>query len=370
MKGKRIVFAVTNDLTYDRRMYRICNTLAESGFDILLIGRKHSHSKEFNPANFTARRFRCLFNKGPLFYAEYNLRLFFILLFSFFQVACACDLDTAPAIRLASWMKRKKSVYDAHEYFSEVPELNERPGVKRIWEWIARHTIPKFDVCYTVGEELASLMGKKYKVHFDVVRNIEPATNRPVEHVGKEARLNILLYQGALNVGRGLEACIDAIAQFPGWQCWLAGEGDITDKLKMRLKALGLEQRITFLGWVKPEDIPALLLKAKININLREKGSLNDYYSLPNKFFDAIHAGLPSINMDYPEYSSICSKFPCSILLEHVDVDKIVSAIRQLDQDPALWESMSQACAQAAEVYNWEKESGKLKEIYSSLIKS
>jgi glycosyltransferase involved in cell wall biosynthesis len=370
MMKKRIVFAVTNDLTYDRRMFRICAALAEAGMDVLLIGRKRRHSKGFNPNTFQGRRFSCWFNKGPLFYAEYNIRLFCILMGTSYEIACACDLDTAPAIRLASRLKRRKTVYDAHEYFSEVPELSHRPIVKSVWEWIGRKTIPAFDACYTVGEELAKLMGRKYNVHFEVIRNIAPSGYTHLSEKDKDKDQKMLLYQGALNVGRGLEACIQAIALLPDWHFWLAGEGDITLKLKQQVASLGLEARVHFLGWVRPDELPALMQKAKLSINLREKGSMNDYYSLPNKFFDAIHAGLPSINMNYPEYVNICRKYPCSILLDEVDAQKIANAIHQVDHHPELWSAMAAACKQAAEEYNWTNESSKLVRIYTGLLQS
>jgi glycosyltransferase involved in cell wall biosynthesis len=368
MKGNQLVFAVTNDLVYDRRMYRICTALAAGGMEVTLIGRRRRNSPAFHPANFKSRRFSCFFNTGPLFYAEYNIRLFFILLFLPFDVACACDLDTAPAVHLASRLRRKRKVYDAHEYFSEVPELTHRPVVKKIWEWIAKKTIPHFDACYTVGEELAKLMGGKYNIFFQVIRNIEPIGEETIQGKHENQRDDILLYQGALNVGRGLEAIIEAMPYLPKWTFWIAGEGDITQKLKESSQKLNLGSRIKFLGWVNPEDLPALLQQAKLNINLREKGSLNDFYSLPNKFFDAIHAGLPSVNMNYPEYANICRKYPCAVLLDEVSVHHIVSAINEVDAHPEKWYAMQDACQLAAKEYTWENESRKLVDIYQKLI--
>jgi len=367
MLKKKIILAVTNDLTYDRRMFRICSALQQAGGDVTLVGRKGTDSKPFNPLAFTAFRFRCWFAKGPVFYAEYNIRLFFWLLRADYAIACACDLDTAVAVRLASWMKRKKTVYDAHEYFSEVPELNDRPIVKKIWQVIAKWAIPGFDAWYTVGEELASLMGIKYKVHFDVIRNIAPAQQGIALHATSKTTGKILLYQGALNVGRGLEACIAAMADLKDWQLWLAGEGDITTQLKELAVAKGVGDRVDFLGWVKPDNLPGLIRQARIGVNLREKGSLNDFYSLPNKFFDSMQAGLPSINMNYPEYARICAKYPCALLIDEVSEVKLVHAVRYLDQHPEVWQSMSNACIEAAKEFTWENEAKKLVEIYRHL---
>lgn len=363
----KIILAVTNDLTYDRRMYRICSALAATGTEVTLIGRRHKSSGVFTPAHFKGLRFRCWFNKGPLFYIEYNKRLFIKLLSHDFDIVCACDLDTAMAVRLAAWIKGKKSVYDAHEYFSEVPELTKRPGIKKVWEWIAKRTIPGFNACYTVGQELAALMGRRYKVTFEVIRNIAPVLPGGQSLLQGTADEKILLYQGALNVGRGLEACIEAMVHLPDWKFWLAGEGDITEQLKELAQTRGVGDNVVFLGWVKPDHIPQLMKQARLSINLREVGSLNDYYSLPNKFFDAIHAGLPSINMNYPEYARIIKQYPCALLIDEVKVEKIIAAIQHLDQSAALWQSMSDACANAAKEFTWENESKKLIEIYGRL---
>ena len=94
MNTKKIIFTVTNDLSYDQRMLRICTTLAKEGYQIQLVGRKLKSSKPFDNPYFTAHRFRLLFNKGKLFYIEYNIRLFFWLLVQRFDIVCGIDLDT------------------------------------------------------------------------------------------------------------------------------------------------------------------------------------------------------------------------------------------------------------------------------------
>jgi glycosyltransferase involved in cell wall biosynthesis len=284
-------------------------------------------------------------------------------------VLCACDLDTALPVKLAAWFRKKKSAFDAHEYFTEVPEVAHRQVVKSIWSAIAKLTIPRFDLCYTVGEELARIMGERYHIPFHVIRNIAPTPAIIINDNILERR-KIIVYQGALNVGRGLETMLEAMVDLPEWELWLAGEGDITHELRTKTHQLNLNDRIKFLGWVIPDNLADLLLQARIHVNLREKGSLNDFYSLPNKFFDAIHAGLPSINMRYPEYEKVCKKYPCAILLESVSKDRIVEAIQLIEQQPQLLLDMETACREAAKEFNWESESQKLVSLYHNLITS
>ena len=339
------------------------------GYQVTLAGRKLRSSLPYENHIYRGKRLSCWFNKGFLFYAEYNLRLFFWLLFESCNVLCACDLDTALPVRLVAWLRRKKSFLDAHEFFTEVPEIASRPGMKKFWEWIGRIAIPKFQLRYTVGEGLAKVMGDKYQVPFHVIRNIAPTYPGIQSSKPLADRDKIILYQGALNVGRGLEMLLDAMKQLPGWQLWLAGEGDLSGWLKEYVPHQ-FNERVKLLGWVKPQALPTLMSQAKIGINLREKGSLNDYYSLPNKFFDFIHAGLPSINMKYPEYQHIVSQFRCALLLESLNVDEIVRAIKSLDENPELLVSMSKACNAAAQEFTWEKESKKLVKLYNDLIET
>src|SRR4051812_8494347 len=109
-------------------MQRICTTLQKNSFLVELAGRKLKDSKEVPQQPYRQTRLNCLFNKGVLFYAEFNVRLFFFLLFNRFDIVCGCDLDTLPAAVLAAKLKGKKVIYDAHEYFPESPELIGRPA--------------------------------------------------------------------------------------------------------------------------------------------------------------------------------------------------------------------------------------------------
>ncbi|RYD93852.1 MAG: hypothetical protein EOP50_10450 [Sphingobacteriales bacterium] len=126
---KRLILTVTNDLTYDQRMQRICSTLGGAGYDVTLVGRRLPGSLPLRDRNFRQKRLRCLVNKGPLFYAEYNLRLFFYLLFQRFDGVCAADLDTSVPAFLAAYLNGAARIYDAHELFTEMKEVRTRPAV-------------------------------------------------------------------------------------------------------------------------------------------------------------------------------------------------------------------------------------------------
>jgi len=112
---KRLFFTVTNDLTYDQRMHRICGSLSAAGYDVTLIGRKRKSSLPLQEKKFRQHRIPCWFDKGKRFYLEYNIRLFFYLLRKRMDAVCAIDLDTILPCLYISKLKKIPRVYDAHE---------------------------------------------------------------------------------------------------------------------------------------------------------------------------------------------------------------------------------------------------------------
>ena len=103
---------------------------SKCNFNVTLIGRELNNSRSIN-RTYSTKRLRLFFNKGFLFYFEYNLRLFFLLLFKKFDVYHANDLDTLLPMWIISSIRRKNLVYDTHEYFTGVPEIQNRLIVKK-----------------------------------------------------------------------------------------------------------------------------------------------------------------------------------------------------------------------------------------------
>ncbi len=349
----KIICTVTNDLSYDQRMIRICTALSDEGYDVLLLGRNRQQSIPLKQEPFEAKRLRCFFEKGIWFYMEYNLRLFWYLLFQKVDVLYAVDLDTIlPCFWVARWRK-KVIVYDAHEYFTETPELVNRKIVQSIWKWIARSTIPHIDYGITVGTGLAQLFQEAYGTPFVVLRNM-PFRTLPVEAPKHEPPL--LLYQGALNMGRGLEQMIAAMPYLPQTQLWLVGEGDLSAQLRAQVAELQLQKQVQFLGYLTPDALKVITPKATIGLNLLENKGLSYYYSLANKAFDYVQAGVPCLNMDFPEYRYLNDIHEVALLIPDLATSTIVDAVKKLLNYPAQYKTLVENCHQAAQVWNWESE--------------
>ena len=360
---KHIYFTVTNDLSYDQRMHRICNSLAHAGHKVTLVGRKRKCSLPLKEERFQQKRLRCLFDRGFLFYAEYNLRLFFFLLTRKMDGICAIDLDTILPALFISKLKNVPRIYDAHEYFTELKEVHTRPLVQKVWLNIERFAVPKFRHGYTVSDGLANEFQRKYKRDFKVIRNLPVLREwEPVERKDK-----FLVFQGAVNEARGFEYLIPAMKSI---HCKLVicGDGNFMNQLKKLIQQNNVADKIELKGMMLPEELRQVARKATLGMGLAEKEGLNQFLALPNKFFEYIHAGLPQIAMNYPEYKKINDQLRIAVLLNDLSVDEVHETINRVMENDLLLEEMRRNCLKAREIFCWQNEEKKLIEFYQTVL--
>jgi glycosyltransferase involved in cell wall biosynthesis len=346
-------------------MHRICGSLAANGYQVTLIGRKLPHSLPLSQKSFRQRRLKCFFHKGFLFYAEYNLRLFFFLLLQKMDGICAIDLDTILPCLFVSKIKNIPRIYDAHEFFTELKEVRTRPLVHKVWLNIEKFCLPGFKNGYTVSTGLAEEFKKRYNSGFLIIRNIsvlKPLTLQKPTHT-------FLLYQGAVNEGRCFEYLIPAMQQI-SYKLVICGDGNFMPQLKKLVKQYKVTDRVEIKGMLLPGELKIITNQATLGINLVEKDGLNQYYSLPNKFFDYIHAAVPQISMNYPEYRQINQQFRVAVLLDELSAEAIAFAINTAMNDSNLLNELRENCLKAREVLNWQNEERKLLDFYQSIFPS
>lgn len=316
--SKHIVLAVTNDLLTDQRVDRTCSALTEAGYAVTLVGRRLPQSAPLPERKYGTRRMRLLFKRSALFYAEYNLRLFLKLLCSQADAFFANDTDTLLACCCAARVRRKKLVFDAHELFPDVPELANSPSVRRVWKAIERHCIPHVDAAFTVCQSVADEYERRYGVKMSVVRNlgaVVPADGNAAVSL-QEPGVRTLLYQGAVNIGRGVQELIDVMELLPDCRLCVAGDGDERERLCRYTAALPWSSRVVFLGRVAPADLRQLSRTADLGVCLLEDLGLNYRYSLPNRIADFAQAGVPILATDFPEIRRVVATYRIGTLAE------------------------------------------------------
>lgn len=357
---KRIVISVTNDLATDQRVSKVCDTLQEFGFDVFLIGRLLPNSLSIK-RNYKTHRIKLLFNKGFLFYAEYNLRLFFKLLFTKKDILLSNDLDTLLPNYLISKLQNKKLIYDSHELFTEVPELINRPKTQKVWRKIENLIVPKLKNCYTVCQSIADYYNSKYQTDFKVIKNL-PLKSRDINKKKNNSKEKTIIYQGALNLGRGIELMIKTMKHLENTKFIIVGDGDITNELKKLVEALDLNNKIEFLGRKSPNDLKQITLNADLGISFEEDLGLNYRYALPNKIFDYINAEVPILVSDLPEMKRIVEDYTVGGIILERKPEVIAQQIQEI-----LKNDYSYSLKKAKKELNWQSEKEKLKLIFTNL---
>lgn len=373
MNRKNIIVSVTSDLVTDQRAHRTAITFTKQGHRVILVGRKKKDSQHPGSRRYRTRRFKLWFEKGFLFYATYNLRLFMFLLFRKCDVLFSNDLDTLLPNFLVSVLRRKVLIYDSHEYFTGVPELDENEFARKFWKTIERFIFPRLKYVITVNDSIAELYRNEYHVDVKVIRNIPElpldyeTTNREewMAMLGAGVNNHLIILQGAgINRDRGAEEAVAAM-QFVN-QCILliAGDGDVVPQLKEMVNRLHLEGQVKFIGKMPYNKLMKFTRMADIGLTLDKPGNINYKLSLPNKFFDYIHAQVPVLASPVNEIRKIMTQYEIGLMIENFQPEHIAGKINQMLQDTERRKLWKRNLRQAAQDLNWSVEEKKLLDIF------
>lgn len=366
---KRVIVSVINDLVTDQRVNKSCLALQKAGYEVLLVGRVQRNSPLMDERPYASHRMSLLFEKGPCFYAEYNIRLFLFLLFHRCNLLLSNDLDTALPNIFVSRLKGVRMIYDSHEYFTETPELVHRPKVQKVWKRIEELVVPRLGEMITVCDSIAALFRQKYGVSCHVIRNI-PA-RKALPEKGDRRALNLpddkhlLVLQGSgINIQRGAEELVQAMQYLDDCFLMIIGGGDVLPALKRMVDVYGISDRVRFFPRMPYDKMMAYTQLADFGFCLDKDTNLNYRFSLPNKLFDFIQAGVPIIASHLTEIEKIIQTYDLGLFIENHDPMIIAKTIREGLSDTERIKLWKRHLAQAAEDLCWENEEKKLLEIY------
>jgi glycosyltransferase involved in cell wall biosynthesis len=278
---------------------------------------------------------------------------------------CAIDLDTILACLLISKLKSVKRVYDAHEYFTELKEVISRPFIHRMWKAIEQFSVPQFKFGYTVSPGITNQFKQQYKRHYITIRNL------PVDTPLRRTRAieKFLFFGGMVNEARGFEVLIPAMKKIP-YPLIIAGDGNFMETLKSLIQKHDVADKVILKGIVSPETLRDLAEQATLGIGLAEQEGLNQFLALPNKFFDYMHAGLPQISMNFPEYARLNEQYDIAVLIDRLNENEVAWQINAIMQDDALLEKLRRNCLKAKKELNWQEEEKKLLAYYWAICHS
>jgi glycosyltransferase involved in cell wall biosynthesis len=370
---KKAIVSVINDLVTDQRVHKTCTTLHEMGFEVLLVGRTKRDSLPLAERKYATHRMKLSAEKGVWFYVAFQWRLLRFLMKNKADVYVSNDLDTLwPNYMVSKWRK-KPLVYDAHEIFTEVPELVSRKSKQKIWKKLERHLFPKLIYVFTVNESIADWYENEYGIRPEVVRNIPRRTNAPTRQLTRSEvhlpeKKKIILLQGAgINVHRGAEEAVEAMQFINNAVLLIIGGGDVIHQLKEMAEKENLDGKVIFVNKLPPDELRAWTALADIGLTLDKDTNINYRFSLPNKIFDYIHAGIPVLASDLVEVKRIVETYHVGRICPDHHPETIAKIISEMLTSPeyAAWKNNTKA---ASEALTWEKEEEKIKAVYSRFL--
>ncbi len=371
----RATIAVISDLSTDMRVQKQALLLTEMGYTVTLIGRNSGKSPSLFLPRIRIIRLRVLFRRGPMMYILFNVALLLRLLTRRSELYIANDLDTLIPCYYVSRLFGKPLVYDAHEYFTGQFGLSERKFKYSVWKKAERRLVPKVRHMVTVSNSIADLYRKEYGVDPVVIMNVAPSTDELIPYNRNNLGVGVddllVIYQGSgINPGRGIMELINAMTMLERVRLIIAGSGDMIEEVKHAVSYKGLAGNVIFLPRMKWEEMMQFTMICDVGLSLDPDNCINQRFSLPNKLFDYIAAGIPAIVSPLPEVSTVVSQYACGLILSHVTPYTIAGALERLRDDRELLAELKDQALEARKVLNWENERVKEQEFFRNVIET
>ncbi|MGN6533590.1 MAG: glycosyltransferase [Ginsengibacter sp.] len=355
---KKIIVSVISDLVTDQRVQKECNTLHKMGFEILLIGRKSKRNFGLKNLPYQTIRLQNLFHKGPLMYLVFNLQIFFYVVFKKADILWSNDLDTLLPNFLISRLKKSKLIYDSHEYFTESVY---KKSSKNIWEKLERKLFPRLKNVITVNNSIKKIYENKYNVQVTAIRNVPyqfERSNTDYVSVLPANKKNLIIQGMGLNENRGSEEAILMMQHLPDdFHLYFIGNGTILNQLKKMVVDLKLQSKITFIDPLPYEQMMLYTMQGFLGL-IFEKIDVSDehLFSLPNKFFDYIHAGIPVLSSEAVEIKGLITKYNIGTYVNNLNPEELAKKVIEISEDKPKYELWKRNMAAASQVLNWESE--------------
>ena len=372
----RVCMVLFGDLRYDFRVYRQAAALRDAGLEVVLVttdfgGQLPAVWDEFELHKVRLDRSRSLRRTYPLFW----LRAARLAASTGADVYHAHDLDALWPSARAAQRHGARLVYDSHELFVEQSSLVQRPGIRGFWRWLERRLIRRVDRVLTVSSAIAESLQRTYGLERPpvLIRNLPPY-REPVAGDGLRQALGLVgdreplvLYQGGFLTENGLADQITAMSRIEQGRLVLLGSGPTEASLRGLVAALGMDDRVHFLPRLPFPQLHPVTCGADLGLCVIRPTGNSFLWSMPNKLFEYLMAGLPVVAGDTPEIRRVIEETGAGVLVDPGDPEAIAEAIRELLTDLPRRRRMGEAALRSAERYCWEREIPRLLEVYEQL---
>ena len=380
---RHVAMLVRNPYTHDTRVEKEARSLAAAGYRVTVVADAGAGLPEHERRD--GIEVRRVARRGPrlpgLRFVLHEARLFRVLRKLGPDVFHAHDSNALVAVASAARALRVPFVYDAHDLWLGRPR-RERSRLyfllsQLTYTLVERWLVPRAAAVLTVSDPIARHLERRYRLdHVHLVPNY-PELTGPVR--AKELRAlaggssiaggrRVALYLGGLMGGRGLEQLVDALRVARSTQLVLLGDGPLASALVDRAAGFGAGDRLHLLEPVGPDEVIAYAASADIGVSPIVPSCLNYRYSLPNKLFQYMAAGLPVVASDLPQVREVVEGAGCGLVVDTTRPELIAAAIERLAGDPDAARAMGRrGRAAVQDRYNWSAAAATLLRSYAGL---
>ena len=287
----------------------------------------------------------------------------------------AHDLNTLPLAARAARAADALLVYDSHEIYLERWQVT--AAERRIWGPVERRLIGRADRMITVSERFADEFVRRYGIERPLVLLNCPDLPGSLpagaaERLRQRAELGgsdepIVLYQGMIQPERGLEDLVEAAKSLDRGVVVMMGWGVSTSRLRQSIDAAGLGDRVRLVDPVPLGELFSYTSGATIGVAPTEWKGMSQAYTVQNKIFEYMGAGLPIVTTRLPGTERIIEDHDVGLLCDPGDPPALAAAINRLLADRELYERLRANAIAASKLFNWQRERTKLLDLYEQL---
>lgn len=281
------------------------------------------------------------------------------------------DLNTLPQGYICSRLRRAKLLYDSHEVQTS------RTGYTKRAYYIEKFFINKIDGMIMTTKTRADYVADLYKIRTPYIIHNYPFNTgdesiknkydvHKILNIPKEEP--ILLYQGGIQVGRGLDKIVDAVPMFKRGITVFIGDGKIKEELKAKVKEKGIEHKVRFLNKVPVNELMYYTADAYLGFQVLNNVCFNHYSALSNKLFEYIMSEIPVVACDFPEIKRIVEGEEAGICIDSHNPDEIAKAVNKMLDDEELHNKFKRNCKYIKTKYNWDNEKKNFVNIYENIL--
>jgi glycosyltransferase involved in cell wall biosynthesis len=279
------------------------------------------------------------------------------------------DLNTLPQACICSLIKRGKLIYDSHEV-----QTSRTGYVGKRYYYLEKVFIRHIDKMIMTTNTRADYTRDLYRIEKPaVIHNYSVNIDLSHQSVDLHGILDIpreepiLLYQGGLQVGRGLDKILEAIPQIERGTVVFLGNGKLKDSLIEYCQKAGLQDRVRFHPAVPVDELLYYTTNATLGFQVLQNICFNHYSTLSNKLFEYMMAEVPVVASHFPEIKKIVEKEKIGIIIDPESSSSIAKAANAIVANAEKID-YRENCRRAKEMYNWDMEKRHLIQIYEDLL--